>query len=98
MLIVSHAREFLNNTTTDTIHFFEKNLTYYKGNYDQFEKTRDERNKQQMKEYEKQQVEIEKDKAIIARFRANAARSSMAQCRIKKLDKMEVIEKVILDD
>lgn len=34
VLIVSHAREFLNNTTTDTIHFFEKNLYYYKGNYD----------------------------------------------------------------
>jgi ATP-binding cassette subfamily F protein 3 len=51
-----------------------------------------------MKEYEKQQVEIEKDKAIIAKFRANNARASMAQCRIKKLEKMEVIEKVVLDD
>jgi len=50
-----------------------------------------------MKEYYKQQDEIEKDKAIIAKFRANAARSSMAQCRIKKLEKMIVIEKVVID-
>jgi len=34
---------------------------------------------------------------LIAKFRANAARSSMAQCRIKKLEKMDVIEKVIED-
>lgn len=40
--MVSHAREFLNNVCTDTIHFFEKQLFYYKGNYDQFETTRDE--------------------------------------------------------
>lgn len=45
VVVVSHDRSFLNNVTTDTIHFFERELTYYKGNYDQFEKTRDERNK-----------------------------------------------------
>ena len=34
VVVVSHDRSFLNNVTTDTIHFFEKELTYYKGNYD----------------------------------------------------------------
>lgn len=43
-------------------------------------------------------MEIAKDKAIIAKFRANAARSSMAQCRIKKLEKMVMIEEVVLEN
>ena len=50
-----------------------------------------------MKQYEKQQAEILKDKAIVAKFRANNSRASMAQCRMKKLEKMEVIEKVQID-
>lgn len=53
-----------------------------------------ENNKQQMKQYQKQQDEIAKDKAIVAKFRANNSRASMAQCRMKKLDKMVLIEKV----
>jgi len=34
VVIVSHDRAFLNNVTTDTVHFFERSLIYYKGNYD----------------------------------------------------------------
>lgn len=38
-----------------------------------------------------------KDKALIAKFRANNARASMAQSRIKKLEKMVMIEKVTME-
>lgn len=41
-VIVSHAREFLNNVCTHTIHFHNARLHYYKGNYDTFEKTRND--------------------------------------------------------
>jgi len=37
LLVVSHNRDFLNNVTQQTIHFVNKQLTYYKGNYDNFE-------------------------------------------------------------
>jgi len=42
IVIVSHAREFLNMTCEEVIHFHEQKLTLYKGNYDQFERTRAE--------------------------------------------------------
>lgn len=45
VVIVSHAREFLNVVCDEIIHFHECKLTYYKGNYDNFEKTRSERKK-----------------------------------------------------
>lgn len=38
VVVVSHAREFLNVVTTEIIHYFDSKLTYYKGNYDAFEK------------------------------------------------------------
>ena len=34
VILVSHAREFLNVTCSEIIHFFDAKLTYYKGNYD----------------------------------------------------------------
>lgn len=43
VLVVSHAREFLNVVCNEVIHFYDQRLTYYKGNYDQFEKTRSEK-------------------------------------------------------
>lgn len=43
MLVVSHAREFLNTVCTDIIHLLSRKLTQYRGNYDTFEKTAAER-------------------------------------------------------
>ena len=45
VLIVSHARDFLNATVEEVIHFFNQKLTYYKGNFDMFEKVRNEKMK-----------------------------------------------------
>jgi ATP-binding cassette, subfamily F, member 3 len=36
----SHQRDFLNCVATDIIHLYNKELMYYKGNYDAFEKVR----------------------------------------------------------
>lgn len=43
VVIVSHAREFLNVVCDEIIHFFDNKLTYYKGDYDSFEKIRSEK-------------------------------------------------------
>ncbi len=40
VVIVSHARDFLNVTVDEVIHFFNQKLFYYKGNFDNFEKVR----------------------------------------------------------
>ena len=36
MVIVSHDRAFLNATTTDIMHFTQKTITYYPGDFDTF--------------------------------------------------------------
>ena len=43
VLIVSHAKDFLNTVCEEIIHFFNTKLTYYKGNFDMFEKLRNEK-------------------------------------------------------
>ena len=49
VVVVSHAREFLNNISEEIIHFFNFKLEYYKGDYDNFEKVRSEKLRQQKK-------------------------------------------------
>eukprot|EP01117_Protostelium_nocturnum_P019309 TRINITY_DN8339_c0_g2_i2.p1 TRINITY_DN8339_c0_g2~~TRINITY_DN8339_c0_g2_i2.p1 ORF type:complete len:102 (+),score=39.62 TRINITY_DN8339_c0_g2_i2:183-488(+) len=36
LLMVSHSQDFMNNVCTNIIHFQQKTLTYYSGNYDQY--------------------------------------------------------------
>jgi len=54
IIIVSHARDFLNATTEEIIHFQDQKLTYYKGNFEQFEKTKAERDRNTKKAREGQ--------------------------------------------
>lgn len=45
LLVVSHARDFLNSVCTDIVHLHNRKLTHYKGNFDSFETQLAERNR-----------------------------------------------------
>ncbi|BAE59475.1 unnamed protein product [Aspergillus oryzae RIB40] len=93
VLVVSHDRAFLNEVATDIIHQHSERLDYYKGaNFDSFYATKEERKKNAKREYEKQMAERAHLQAFIDKFRYNAAKSSEAQSRIKKLERMPVLE------
>jgi len=93
VLVVSHDRAFLNEVATDIIHQHSERLDYYKGaNFESFYATKEERRKTAQREYEKQMGERAHLQAFIDKFRYNAAKSSEAQSRIKKLEKMPVLE------
>ena len=97
ILVVSHAREFLNNVCTDIIHYDDQKLTYYKGGYDEFERLRSEKITQSKKEYETQQKKMSHVQDFIDRFRCNAKRSTLVQSRIKYLNRLEKVEQVFDD-
>ncbi|GBG74985.1 hypothetical protein CBR_g19498 [Chara braunii] len=52
LVVVSHARDFLNTVVTDILHLQNMKMMTYKGDYDTFEKTRQERLKNQQKAFE----------------------------------------------
>lgn len=93
VLVVSHDRAFLNEVATDIIHQHSERLDYYKGaNFDSFYATKEERRKTAKREYDNQMVQRAHLQAFIDKFRYNAAKSSEAQSRIKKLEKMPILE------
>jgi len=92
LLIVSHDREFLDETVTQVFELFNGKLTRYSGNYTKYERTRAEEIKELEKRAEEQRLEIEKEERLIERFRYKATKSRQVQSRIKALEKTEMIE------
>ncbi|EEH08680.1 ATP-binding cassette protein [Histoplasma capsulatum G186AR] len=93
VLVVSHDRSFLNEVATDIIHQHAERLDYYRGaNFESFYATKEERRKTAKKEYENQMAQRAHLQAFIDKFRYNAAKSSEAQSRIKKLERMPVLQ------
>jgi len=97
LIVVSHARSFLNHVCTDILHFQNKAITRYKGDYDIFEATRAD----DLKNNAKQRESLDKAKAhmaeFITKFRANAKRAAMVQSRVKALAKMENVAEILAD-
>ncbi|CAK9438711.1 uncharacterized protein LODBEIA_P29350 [Lodderomyces beijingensis] len=93
VLVVSHDRAFLNEVATDIIHQHSERLDYYRGsNFDSFYATREERIKNQRREYESQMAYRQHLQEFIDKFRYNAAKAQEAQSRIKKLEKLPILE------
>lgn len=86
---VSHDRAFLNEICTDIIHVKDHKLHPYSGNYDDFEKARRERMKELERTAEAQEMKRAHIQKFVDKFRYNAKRASMAQSRLKMLQRMD---------
>ncbi|RMJ12401.1 ABC transporter ATP-binding protein ARB1 [Fusarium euwallaceae] len=89
LVLVSHSMDFLNGVCSNMIDMRGKQLVYYGGNYDSYNKTRSENETNQMKAYQKQQDEITHIKKFIASAGTYANLVRQAKSRQKILDKME---------
>ena len=96
-IIISHDRDFLNATTTQTIELSQQKLTQYGGNYDFYQAERAQRLAQQQAAYVKQQAQIKHLQSFIDRFKAKATKAVQAQSRMKALAKLERIAPAHLD-
>ena len=97
-IIISHDRDFLNATTTQTLELAQQKLTLYGGSYDFYLKERAQRLANQQAAFAKQQAKIQHLQSFINRFKAKATKATQAQSRIKALEKMEKIAPAQLDN
>ena len=97
LLVVSHDREFLDGCITHVLHFDDRRLVVYSGNYSEFEGQRAAKLALQQATYEKQQREIAHVSRFVARFRAKASKARQVQSRLKALDRLERIAAAHVD-
>ena len=91
-LLVSHDRHFLDSVVKDTYEILSGKLKKYHGTYTEYEKQRAEEVQYLVKKWKEQQEEIAKNEEFIRRFRSNASKAALVQDRIKRLEKLEIIE------
>ncbi|HTS53415.1 MAG TPA: ATP-binding cassette domain-containing protein [Burkholderiales bacterium] len=94
LLLISHDREFLDNTVGHICHLESRTLRLYKGNYSEFERQRAMGLQMQQAAYDKQQREIAHLQQFVDRFRAKATKARQAQSRLKALERLERIAAV----
>ncbi|MDL2244070.1 ABC-F family ATP-binding cassette domain-containing protein [Parabacteroides sp. OttesenSCG-928-J18] len=92
VILVSHDRAFIDNTTSRTLEIELGNIYDYKVNYSQYVVLRQERREQQLRAYENQQKKLADTEAFIERFRYKATKAVQVQSRIKQLEKIDRIE------
>lgn len=92
VILVSHDRAFIDNTTFRTIEIELGKIYDYKVRYSDYVELRKERREQQLRAYENQQKKLADTEAFIERFRYKATKSVQVQSRIKQLEKVERIE------
>ncbi|MDR1881146.1 MAG: ABC-F family ATP-binding cassette domain-containing protein [Tannerellaceae bacterium] len=92
VILVSHDRAFIDNTTFRTIELELGRIYDYKVGYSDYVALRKERREQQLRAYENQQKKIADTEAFIERFRYKASKAVQVQSRIRQLEKVDRIE------
>ncbi|GAA6821968.1 ABC-F type ribosomal protection protein [Helicobacter pylori] len=97
IVIISHDRYFLDKIVNQIYDVALGDVQHYQGNYAQFIEQRDKYYAKRMQEYEKQQAEIKKLETFVDKNIARASTSGMAKSRRKTLEKMQTIDKPLID-
>ena len=91
LLLISHDRDFLDQTVNHIAHLSGQQLKLYTGNYSSFETLRATTLLLQQATYEKQQKQIAHMHAFVDRFRYKASKARQAQSRLKAIERMELV-------
>lgn len=97
IVIISHDRFFLDKIVTQIYDVSLGEVKHYVGNYAKFIELRDQYYQKRLAEYERQQNEIKRLETFVEKNITRASTSGMAKSRRKTLEKMERLEKPMLD-
>ncbi len=97
VIIVSHDRQFLNNTVNRIVEVAMEQLISYEGNYDFYMEEKELRSEIQKNAFENQQQKIRQTERFIERFRAKSTKARQVQSRVKALERMDRVEDVVDD-
>ncbi|HHY79796.1 MAG TPA: ABC-F type ribosomal protection protein [Thermoanaerobacter sp.] len=100
ILIISHDRYFLDKIVTRIFEIENTHLSVYEGNYTEYLKRKKLEMEAKLKAYEEQQKEIKRIKSIIQiqKNRRTEKSVKMAESKQKLLEKMEIIEKPVINN
>ena len=98
VVLVAHDRWFLEAVGTAVLELEAGRSRFFAGTWHQWRREQAAREMALGKAIDKQQAEIERMERFIERFRYKATKAKQAQSRVKKLDKIERLERWPISD
>jgi ATPase subunit of ABC transporter with duplicated ATPase domains len=92
LLMTCHDRDFMNRVVSRIVEIDAGEMVSYSGDYDFYASERVMRETQREAAHARQQAMLAKEQRFIERFAAHAAKAAQVQSRVKKLEKIEVLE------
>jgi ATP-binding cassette subfamily F protein 3 len=92
ILLVSHDRRFLDNLVRRTVEITRGRGTEYAGNYSDYLREKEIRSGLLEAAFENQQKMIRETERFIERFRAKSTKARQVQSRMKRIEKVDLIE------
>ncbi|MBI1317749.1 MAG: ATP-binding cassette domain-containing protein [Candidatus Hydrogenedens sp.] len=92
VFVISHDRRTLNAVSTRILELERGEIRSFTGNYDRYVKDKALLREQQMKAFENQQEYLRKEQVYIDRFRYKATKARAVQSRIKRIEKIDLLE------
>ncbi|MDZ4667888.1 MAG: ABC-F family ATP-binding cassette domain-containing protein [bacterium] len=92
VIVVSHDRFFLDKMVSKVVEVSMQKIFEYPGNYQFYLESKEERMDMQQRSFDNQQQFIKEQEKLINRFKAKASKATMAQSRVKMLDRLDRIE------
>ena len=98
VVVVSHDRAFLDRVAKIVYEIENKTAKKYIGNYSAFLETKKKQREAQQAEYDRYTNEVKRLNTLVDRFRYKATKASMAQSKIKAIERMEKVEAPTKED
>ncbi|MDY0010303.1 MAG: ATP-binding cassette domain-containing protein, partial [Candidatus Izemoplasmatales bacterium] len=92
VLVITHDKYFINRVVSKIYEIDNQSIETYYGNYDEYEIEKVSRYELLLKKYERQRKEIAHLQSFVDRFRYKATKAKSAQDRIKKINRIKVID------
>jgi len=93
VLVITHDKYFINKVANKIYEIDQEKLELYYGTYEEYEAEKTRRYEQLMRQFLRQKKEIAHLQSFVDRFRYNAKRASLAQDRIKKINRIDKIDR-----
>ncbi len=92
VLMTCHDKDFMNRIVDRIVEIDGGEFTTYTGDYDFYVRQRAIANANREAAHARQQAMLAKERRFIERFQAHAAKAAQVQSRVKKLEKIEMVE------
>ncbi len=92
VFMTCHDKDFMNRVVSRIIEIDGGEIVTFTGNYDYYVRERAIAEANREAAYARQQAMLAKERRFIERFAAHAAKAAQVQSRVKKLEKIEVVE------